>query len=332
MPVLTPITGGGSLTRQNIVDINANFSALAGVNPGRLIYCWPSSGYLGVQDGSAAKPYSDLVTAYGAARNGMNDVVVLVGNGAASGSARLTATLTWSKDAVHLVGVCAPGAFSPRARVAPLAATTAFANFIVVSGNGCQFSNIEFFQGFDTGVAAEICVTVSGQRNVFTGCHFAGMGDTASATDTGSRNLKVSGSENTFIDCTVGLDTVARTVANASLEFASAAARNVFKGCIFPFYATNAAVLGVLGTGAGCVDRINVLKDCEFINSIKSGSGTNMTVLGSFTNAAPGGLVVIKRGMSVGITKFGDTNFLANSYIDMSAVSAAAGGLGLNPS
>jgi hypothetical protein len=34
----------------------------------------------------------------------------------------------------------------------------------------------------------------------------------------------------------------------------------------------------------------------------------------------------------VGITKFGDTNGLANSYIAAAAVSAAAGGLAVNPS
>jgi hypothetical protein len=34
----------------------------------------------------------------------------------------------------------------------------------------------------------------------------------------------------------------------------------------------------------------------------------------------------------IGITKFGDTNALAKSYLDMPVISAAAGGLMLAPS
>ena len=58
-----------------------------------------------------------------------------------------------------------------------------------------------------------------------------------------------------------------------------------------------------------------------------------MTALLSFTSASPGGMVFFDAACAlVGMTKFGDTNGLANSYIAASAVSAAAGGLALNPS
>lgn len=330
------ITGGGAFTRQNIADINANFSAAGEpFTPGNVIWCYPGTANTSQPaDGSQARPYTDLVQAYSAARSGLNDIVLLVGNGAASGSARLSSAFTWAKDATHLIGYCAPGIVGQRARVAPTAGVTAFANFFTVSGNGCVFQNIEFFQGFTTGTTSEICVTVTGGRNVFSRCQIAGMADTdgAGAQSTGSRHLKVSGTgENLFEDCCIGEDTVARTVANASVEFASATPRNIFRRCVFPIYATNSGVLGILGTGAGCVDRFNEFDNCTFVNSIASG-GTTMTALGSFTSASPGGLVLIKGGMSVGVTKFGGPNFLANSYIDMPAVSASAGGLGVNPS
>lgn len=330
------IKGGGAFTRNNIDDINANFSALYGTTlaVGNVYYCNPTTSVaVSVQDGSYAKPFSTLAAAYNACVSGNNDTVVLIGDGTTAATARISDTFTWSKNATNLVGIAAPTLFSQRARIAPTSGATAFANFFAVSGNGCTFQNIQFYQGFDTGTTSEICLTVTGSRNVFKHCHIGGMGDAASAQSTGSRSVKISGggAENVFEDCVIGLDTVTRTVANATLELAGGTARNVFRRCIFPFMTSSADVLGILGTGASCVDRENYFQGCVFANAIKSTS-TGMTVLASFTNAAPGGALVFQNCLTMGITKFGDTNALANSYIDMAAVSASAGGLGVNPS
>ena len=326
------IKGGGAFTRQNIADINANFGALLPFTTGNVIYCQPSATNTLTQDGSQTKPYTTLAAAYSATRNGMNDVVILVGNGAASGSARVDSTFTWSNNATHLVGIDSPVLLSQRARIAPTTTATAFANFFVVTGNGCLFQNIQWFHGFTAGTTAEICMNVKGSRNYFKNCHIAGMADTdgAGAQDTGSRDLKIglSGSgENVFEDCTIGQDTIARTVANASIEFAGATTRNVFRRCLVPMYATNNGVLGILGTGNGCIDRWQNFDNCRFINAIKSGSGTAIAVLGSFTTGAPGGLIAFTQCSAVGATKVGDANFLANSYVDMPAVSAASGSM-----
>lgn len=337
MSALIPITGGGAFTRQNIADINANFSTLSalGITPGNVIFCVPSSANLAQPaDGSQERPYTDIQTAYSATRNGMNDVVVLVGNGAASGSARLTATLTWSNNATHLIGVSPPTAFSQRARVAPLSGTTAFANFFVLSGNGCVIENTQFYAGFGTGTTSAIAATVTGSSNYLRNCQFAGMADTASAQSAGSRDLKIGSAgsgENVFDDCVIGLDTVTRNTTNANLEFAGATPRNVFRRCIFPMMTSSAGSLFILGTGNGCVDRVNFFEDCTFANAIGSTS-TTATAVASFSTGSPGGVLSFKGCMAIGATKWGDTNALANSYIDMPAVSAAAGGLGVNPS
>lgn len=327
---LTPITGGGSFTNQNIAQINANFAILAaGFTPGNVIYCIPSAtGQAQPQDGTIAKPYTSLMDAYGAGRAGKDDVIVLVGNGAASGSARLSSGMTWAKDALHLVGVSSGVTISTRARIAPTAATTAFANFFTVSANGCLFKGIEFFQGFDTGTTAEICVTVTGGRNLFDGCHIAGMGDAASAQDTGSRNLKISGStgENQFVNCTIGLDTVTRTVANASIEFASGTPRNQFVNCVFPFMTSNAGVLGIKTAGAASMDRFQNFVNCLFINAIGSTS-TTMTALCTLA-ASSGGLLLFGPGCAfVGITDTGsDATSFGQIYIGAPANSGTAGG------
>lgn len=58
---LTPITGGGSLTRQNISQINSNFAALA--NPD--IWVRPQYGSNATADGTYEKPYATMAGAAG---------------------------------------------------------------------------------------------------------------------------------------------------------------------------------------------------------------------------------------------------------------------------
>ncbi len=332
---MNTISGGGVFSARNISDINANFLQLyAGFTPGNIIYLNTASSNLGPQDGSVNAPYSDIVSAFGAARNAMNDVIVLVGNGATSATARTTAAFTWNKDAVHLVGVASPSIFFQRARIAPTSTAMAFANFFTVSGNGCYFKNISWFAGFGTGTTSAIAMTVTGSRNVFQNCSFMGMVDTASAASTGSRSLKIGSAgsgENVFESCQIGTDTFTRAAVNASLELAGATPRNVFRDCFFPVMTSDAGALTILGTGNECVDRENYFVRCIFANAIKSTS-TGQTAVASFTTASPGGALVLQQCMAMGATKWGDTNALANTYIDMAAPSQAAGGLGVTPS
>ena len=204
----------------------------------------------------------------------------------------------------------------------------------MVSGNGCYFANLSIFHGFSTGDVSQIALTVTGSRNTFANVNVFGMADAASAADAASRSVKVGSAgsgENLFVGCVLGGDTVTRGAANATLELAGATPRNSFVECLFQMDASANSPFHVLGTGADCLDRWNEFNKCLFVNDIKSG-GTGLTAAMSLTNAAPGGLLLIKNSMTVGATKWGDTNALANSYVDMPVVSAAAGGLGLNPS
>ncbi len=332
--MFTQLTGGGAFTQGNINTINNNFAQVLGLTPGNVIYCQPSATGAQTQDGSQANPYNSLAAAYQKGRSGWNDVIVLVGNGAASGTARVDAAFTWAKDALHLVGICSPTFYSQRARIAPTSGTTAFTPFFTVSGNGCLFQNIQWFMGFTTGTTSQIGMLVTGSRNVFLGCAIDGMADNESAQSAGSRTLKIGSSgsgENVFEYCSIGIDTITRTQANASVELAGATPRNVFRNCLFPFMTSAAGVLGILGTGNGCVDRHTVFDNCSFVNAIKSTS-TAMTVLGSFTTASPGGLLLYKQCILLGITDYGDTNALANSYIDGFTGGAATSGIAVNPS
>tara|TARA_R110000868_G_scaffold124847_5_gene329830 strand:+ start:1473 stop:2453 length:981 start_codon:yes stop_codon:yes gene_type:complete len=315
------------LNDQGVLD------ALAGAGS-KLVYCDYTNGS-DTAYGNWDSPLKTLEAAYDKLRDGKNDVVVLLDDGTTAGSTiRIDAAFTWAKNNAHLIAWTRSILFSQRGRLAPTASTTAFAAFFTVSGKNCLFRNIQFYHGFTSGVANSICVNVSGERNLFQFCQFAGMMDATSAQSAGSRSLKVGASgrgENLFEDCVIGADTVARTVANASLELAGGTARNVFRRCIFPFWGSSATILGILGTGASCIDRETYFEQCSFTNAIKSGS-TGMTAVASLTNASPGGMLVFRDCMFVGATKIGDATAMSNSYIDMAAPSTGAGGLGVNPS
>lgn len=316
---------------------------------GKAFFVDPVNGSDGNSGRTIALAFATLYKAHSACTAGKNDVVYLIGDGSTTATARLslanavsvdssatTGTLTWSKNATHLIGVTNTGRYG-RARIAPptgvyTQSTFNALPFITVSASGCQFQNLSIFHGFSTGANGMIALNVTGGRNMFVNVSVLGMNDAASAQGTSSRSLKISTTgENTFVACQIGGDTTTRTVANASVEFSGATPRNSFYDCTFPFMTSSADVLGILGTGNGCVDRWQLFQGCTFVNAIKSTS-TQMTVLGSFTTASPGGMVYFKGSSGVGFTKFGDTNFLANSFIDMPAVSASAGGLAVAPS
>lgn len=300
----------------------------------------PVNGSDGNSGQSPARAMATLYAAHAAMTAGQNDVCVLIGNGGTTGTARLSTalaqtinpaatagTLNWTKNACHLVGVTAPTMWAARARIAPPSgtytqATFGSGNFVTVSATGCYFANFSLFNGFSTGGTNQICWTDSSGRNVYDNIHFGGMGDAASAADTGSHSLVLSGStgENTFRNCVIGLDTVARSAGVSEFSVSGGSPRNVFERCIFT---TNAGAAGCFwgAVGASGIDRYLTFKECAFLNPIGSGA-TTMTI-GFSVNASPGGILVFDRCLSVGATKLNTT---ANtSYTNMPASNAGGG-------
>lgn len=309
----------------------------------------PAVGSDGNDGQSPETPFATLYRAHAAMTAGNNDVCFLIGNGSTTGTARLSTalaqsidstvtagTLVWSKNACHLIGETAPTMFAQRARIAPPSSTytvTTFgsANFITVSASGCIFANFSIFNGFSTGGANQICWTESGSRNYHYNVQFGGMGDAGSAADAGSRSIKITGGENTFDSCVVGLDTVTRSAANASVEFASGTARNVFRNCLFPFQTSSATVLGYIGTGAASIDRTQYFLGCQFINNVASTS-TAMTGLGTLAASAGGLLYFDATTTILGVGEFGtDATTRAQCYVGSAAPSASAGGIAVSP-
>jgi hypothetical protein len=294
---------------------------------GNYFYVNPLIGADG-NEGSPQQPLASLSGALARCVDGHNDVVLIIGNGQASGTCRLTSKLVWNKNATHLVGITAPTQISQRARIAPTTTGAAFADFVQVTAAGCMFSNFSLFNGFATGGAAQRCWIDEGQRNYYGNVDFGGMGDAASAADVGSRSLVIGkagtgNGEHLFERCNIGLDTISRGVANASLEFLGGTPRNIFRECTFPMLASADAPFFWLTAAAAAIDRFAYFQRCFFMNAVGS-TATQLTGAAKMA-ASAGGDVVLDNCTLLGATKWGvDATSLAQIFLN-GAVPTGAG-------
>ena len=240
---------------------------------------------------------------------------------ASSSSVSLTEALVWDKNYTHLIGIAAPTMVGQRARIFQTSTLTGASPLITISASGCIFKNLYIFQGVDDATSL-INVSVTGGRNYFENVHFAGGGHATQAVN-GGASLKLDGAEeNTFVNCTVGVDTVAAATGMVGILFDGQAHRNIFKGCNVTMYAghTGAAFVEVAdGTG---IDRYTVFDNCQFINSnldnFAMASGFVIPVFAANNSSR----ILLKDCMVLGTTKL-DANDRGVLYGNMNAVTGA---------
>src|SRR3990167_5726869 len=175
---------------------------------------------------SPDKPLKTLSAALGKVTSGRGQVIFVdsSSNTAGETSDDLSAALTISQSGIAVVGSNAGGLVAQRSRIQQLSTATGITNLVTVSGHNNYFEGLHIFQGVDDATSL-VALLVSGQRNVFKNCHFAGIGH-ATMDASGARSLKVTGSENLFEDCTIGLDTIARGTTEGEIELSGGATRN----------------------------------------------------------------------------------------------------------
>jgi hypothetical protein len=197
-----------------------------------------------------------------------HDAVIYI---AGSSSLSLGAELVWDKNYTHLVGLCAPTMVGQRARIFATAGNLDLTPLITVSATGCIVKNLYIFHGVDDADAL-VNVQVSGQRNYFENVHFAGAGHTSNAIDgAASLNLNGSAAENTFVNCTIGVDTVVAATGVTCLLLDGGTAtlhttRNIFKGCNFVLKAGAAGCSFIELMQITAIDRYTIFDNCLFIN------------------------------------------------------------------
>jgi hypothetical protein len=208
---------------------------------GTWYFCDYANGSDGNDGLSPETPLKTISRAHTLATAGNNDVVVIIGDGSTTATQRLEETLTWSKNATHLIGITAPVWEAQRARISTLTTATVNINpLMTVSASGCIFSNFSFFQGVGQSATDEQLINITGSRNYFGNVQFGGIGAAAGAARDGSYVIQLSGGgENTFEHCSIGLETIQRSAANASVRVRSGAQRNTFVDCMFPMAASD---------------------------------------------------------------------------------------------
>ncbi|MFH1636264.1 MAG: hypothetical protein ABIG63_19925 [Chloroflexota bacterium] len=242
-----------------------DFLVLQGIPRGpnsQVFFVDPASGSNSNPGTNFLAPLASIEAAYALCVANQHDVVLYVAG--ASGNT-LAAAVTWSKSYTHLIGWCAPTMVGQRSRIFQAAALTGASPLLTVSGSGCIFKNIYIFQGVNDATSL-INVAVTGGRNYFENVHFAGGGHAAQAIDGGASLQLNGGSENTFIDCTIGVDTIAAATGMVGLLVDGSATRNIFKGCNFTMWGGNSGAAFVEFTDITAIDRYLIFKDCNFIN------------------------------------------------------------------
>lgn len=290
---------------------------------GKGYFVKPSTGSNGNSGKRPDKAFSTLAAGLAAATANSNDVVYMIaeGNASAATTDYQSSALSWNKDGVHLVGINSGNAIAMRSRIAQLSTATNVDNLFTVSANNCMVSNIHVFHGVDD-ATSKGAVLVSGDRNHFVNCHFAGIGhDTMDTAD--NYSLSVTGDENLFEKCVIGLDTIARgTAATYEINISGGATRNIFRDCMVISY-TEAATFGFLNIPADGIDRFVIFENCTFVNF-----GTAMTeAFHIAAGTSPTGNVILKNCTVVGATDWEANTESGRTYIDGAAPTNNTSGL-----
>ena len=299
------------------------------LSQGKAWFCKPSSGSDGNDGTTVDRAVKTLSKAHDLATANRNDTVYYFAesNTAASTTDYQSATLTWSKDLTHLVGVCAPSVVSQRARIAQLSTATGVSPLLDVTADGCVFSNISVFHGVADATSL-IAVRVTGTRNYFHNVHFAGVGD-ATMSAAGACSLKIDGgAENVFDHCVIGVDTIARDADATELLLDGAATRNLFEDCHFSSYISAAGFASVTIADATGIDRWLRFKNCLFTTDSTNQATTQTAVF--VIPAMVQGKVILQNSyyLTDGASGSGAWEANGRGLIWNNSVAAAASGAG----
>lgn len=292
----------------NAMALSSKVSALVNIprGPNSNIFCVdPQTGSDSNAGTSFEKPLATLAAAYGKCTANQNDIVLLIGG--PTGNA-LAEPLDWAKGYTHLIGLSAdlPGV-GQRARVTGSSALDL--DYLVdFQGQGCIVKNVQFFNGGDADEDSG-AVKVSGGRNHFINCMFAGMGHVTPAARAAAYSLTVTGEENTFEHCSIGLQTIIRAAANAELILSGNCYRNKFIHCEFLSWSVTAGKV-LVKFASGSVPWTTQFENCLFANlDMTAGGADGASIDNAISDASSAKHHVILRGpvQLVGCTGVADT-------------------------
>ena len=280
------------------------FGVAGGPGPFTGNYFWvdPVNGSDGNLGGPNA-PLATLTQALTYALAGNNDVIFL------TGTYSPTATLTWSKNSTHLIGLDAPVPLASGAAisVASTAATSgAISPLVNVTATGCIFQNVSAISGINQ-AATQVCWAEAGGGNTYLNCSFNQVGNATAAAQAGTRALTIASVGNTFQDCVIGGDAIVRaTGASASVGMLAGAGSSIFKGCTFPMW-SSAAGCTHFTAAASTITGYILLDSCQLINDITETGATSLSasIVANGTNL--GLFLLTPTTIAVGVTAIATT-------------------------
>lgn len=225
-----------------------------------------------------------------------DDCVIVTGE-----SHSLAASLTISANETHWVGTAAPGIMNHRSRIGM---STTFTPMFTVSGYGNSFHNLYFMHG--TAVGDYVGMAVTGSRNSFFNCHFAGPMNAAQASDATFEGVTITAAETYFKGCAFGNHTQTCDEATsllvqkagcgitiledcyffirasdtdpcfATLTNTTDTGDVIFKNCVFDCQGPGTPSVAFKATGSG-LGRIILDLNCQFINVAALADATDDT-------------------------------------------------------
>lgn len=236
---------------------------------------------------------------------------------AGSSGNNLAAALTWDKNYTHIIGIAAPTMVAQRARIFQTSTLTGASPLLDITATGCIFKNFYIFQGVADATSL-LNVRVTGGRNYFENIHFAGGGHATQAVDGGASLALYGAEECTFVNCTIGVDTIAAATGMMGLRLDTDAKRIIFKNCIFTMYAGHAGCGFVEVVDSAGFDRYILFDNCMFINDAAGFTMTTAFVIpagmGSATHR-----ILLKDCTGIGFTDW-DTSDRGLMYLNMGTI------------
>lgn len=293
---------------------------------GNIYWVDPSGGSDSNAGDAPDNAMATVAAAFELATSGNHDVIIINPTGGTGRTSETTA-IDWNKRFTHLIGNAAPTMQDARAGMSFTGTSGTAAGSLTISENGCIFANLTFNGTDDVNVP----VTISGDYNSFSGCDFKGSLNGTSGDDAAARALVISGGqENTFTACTFGADTYNRSTTNATLEFASAASRNVFESCNFIMAADNVGPVHVLFTGTSAIDRWIQFNNCTWYSFWANDADKITAVMDLSDQTATGHVLLTGSQVAVGADDW-EASTSGRIYMQSFTATDTAIGLAINP-
>lgn len=299
----------------------------------------PSKGSDSFDGTTPATAFATLVAALAVCNANQNDVVFLLGttDAATPTTYRVPAGggLNWNKDGVSLIGICAGQGVSNRARIANLSTDVTTNTLFTLSANNCRIHNVGFFHGVAgwTGASGGVpmAVQVSGQHNHITNCAIQGLGDGTALNSMDvalGGSLGISGSENLFEDCYVGLNTVSlgnTTASEIQLNGALVSRNKFLRGEVTG--RSGSVNHRMVRAAAASFQDIGLVFDSTLFTNSGQFQGGQINDACFTIGASQQGVILLKDCGSIGNGLWEKTSVSGNLYITNPSVAAGKEGI-----